>query len=427
MSLRKSLSGISAVGRVETQPVPQTSAHILRPVSDISGVGTDVTAAWTPNTGSAIWSVLDDAVTQPTAGSPAVDDFASFSGSGPATYVGKLAPASNMSSGEAVTSVTLWALISGQSGTVGSITVNLLRGDGSTLAAGTADTSTSATPRWVSVTFNGTLLHSAVDALRFSVVGSNTLNTGRIYTAYAAVNVSGAAGGIYDGPAQVYGDRNPPETLMQTKTTEPAVPGSGLAINYVLASDNIPRTKTDTGVVTRMITQAEYDRTVPRVAIPTSAVAIAGSTAEQALTSITIPANTIVAGTVVRIILMGTMTQSAASVTTTWRVRAGSAVLGGNIAASTALATAAAAKTTVPFVVEALVTFRTNGASGTVIGGVSPDGILFQGGAVSTASGVTAAVAANTTADLLVGLTLQNSATTMSGTVQSAITQVLQP
>lgn len=96
------------------------------------------------------------------------------------------------------------------------------------------------------------------------------------------------------------------------------------------------------------------------------------STTEKQIVGFTIPANFMLAGTTFRIHAFGKMTVSGSGTAVTFRIRIGSTTLTGNIPVSIALTDGAI--TTGEFVVDALVTVRTNGAAGTVTGSM----IIFQ-------------------------------------------------
>lgn len=102
------------------------------------------------------------------------------------------------------------------------------------------------------------------------------------------------------------------------------------------------------------------------------------STSETQVVGATIPANSWTVGSTYRIRAFGqVVANSSAAHTVTLRCRIGTSSLSGNIAASRAPATSGTASGD-PFSVEALVTCRSVGASGTVIGGVAIIGNATQ-------------------------------------------------
>jgi hypothetical protein len=132
-----------------------------------------------------------------------------------------------------------------------------------------------------------------------------------------------------------------------------------------------------------------------------------------------IPVGDFVAGRTLRVSLWGISTNIATASTLTLRLRIGTGAVnatGGaasanTIVASVALATAAAAKTTVPWTYGADFTAYTTGTSGTGLGQCH-----FSGGpagaVVQTGAGLTAAVALNTTVANNVDFTLQPGSST---------------
>jgi hypothetical protein len=127
-----------------------------------------------------------------------------------------------------------------------------------------------------------------------------------------------------------------------------------------------------------------------------------------------IPANDLAVGRILRVRLWGVSTNIATATTLTLRCRIGTGAVnavGGAassnaIVASVALATAAAAKTTVPFVYTCDVAVYTSGASGTCLGQCGHSGGPAEAIA-QTGTGLTAAVALNTTVANNLDFTLQ--------------------
>jgi hypothetical protein len=127
-----------------------------------------------------------------------------------------------------------------------------------------------------------------------------------------------------------------------------------------------------------------------------------------------IPANDLVAGRILRVHLCGVATNIATASTLTLRLRLGTGAVnavGGAasanaVVASVVLATAAAAKTTVPWRYGADLTIYTSGAAGTCLGQCNYAGGP-SGAVVQTGTGLTAAVAVNTTVANNLDFTIQ--------------------
>ena len=139
---------------------------------------------------------------------------------------------------------------------------------------------------------------------------------------------------------------------------------------------------------------------------PVSAIVAAGAIAntETVVTSVTMPANTMAAGTTFRVVAGGTQTSGATGGTAIFRVRIGTTTLTGNIA-TTVSPVNANSQTNVGFFFDALVTVRTAGAGGTVIGQCIASGQVAFVAPINMVGVVTATVAVDTTAQKLVELT----------------------
>jgi|SRR5579862_4964651 len=147
-----------------------------------------------------------------------------------------------------------------------------------------------------------------------------------------------------------------------------------------------------------------------------------------------IPAGDLVAGRIIRVSLWGVSTNIATATTLTLRCRIGTATVnavGGAasanaIAASVALTTAAAAKTTVPWSYGAQIAIYTVGTTGTMLGQCNfsggPAGAVVQAG-----SGLTAAATVNTTVTNNVDFTIQpgNASDITQTTVQGGTIEIL--
>lgn len=136
-------------------------------------------------------------------------------------------------------------------------------------------------------------------------------------------------------------------------------------------------------------------------------------------------ANSLAAGTTIRVQASGVCTSTVANASH-FRLRIGSTTLTGNILVDVS-PTAAASGTAIPFLVELLGTVRTAGAGGTAIG----SGMLLNNGVtgVSAAAVVvaqtTATVAVDTTAQKFVELTYQAAAVTTTCTFHNASIEIV--
>lgn len=141
--------------------------------------------------------------------------------------------------------------------------------------------------------------------------------------------------------------------------------------------------------------------------------------------SISIPANSLKAGTTYRIKASGVCTSSAANASN-FRARIGTTTLTGNIAAEVT-PTAAASGTNIPFSVELIFTVRTIGASGTAIGSgtLLNNGVTGVSAAAVVVGQVTTAVTVDTTVANLVELTYQAAAATTTCTFHNALIEIV--
>lgn len=156
-----------------------------------------------------------------------------------------------------------------------------------------------------------------------------------------------------------------------------------------------------------------------------SAASIAAASAginstETQVVSLAIPAGVMVAGTTYRITASGVCTSTGADVGH-FRARLGSATLTGNIAVDVS-PTASGSGTAIPFWVDILVTVRTAGATGTLIGsgGLDNNGVTGVSAATTVVAQSVATVAVDTTAAKLIELTFQAAAATTTCTFHNA-------
>lgn len=145
-------------------------------------------------------------------------------------------------------------------------------------------------------------------------------------------------------------------------------------------------------------------------------VAIANT--ETVVVETAVPKNSVRAGTTWEVQAGGFMTNGAAS-SPFFRIKIGATTLGGTIPAAYTAALGATVRTNIPFTVNGMITIKTIGAGGTVLGFCW----MNVGNAVIpvVVAGITAAVAVDTTADRLVGLTCISGAATTTFTFTSAI------
>lgn len=159
----------------------------------------------------------------------------------------------------------------------------------------------------------------------------------------------------------------------------------------------------------------------------TSTTAASGAIAntETVVVSVTLPANLMQAGTTFRIVASGVGTAAGATAGSTWRVRVGSTTLTGTIPAS--LTGTSAAGTNIPFMITALVTVRTAGASGTIIGSIVYNSNAATGNLNTTIAvgQVTTAVAVDTTASKLLELTYISGAAGTTSTYHNAVIELV--
>jgi hypothetical protein len=220
-------------------------------------------------------------------------------------------------------------------------------------------------------------------------------------------------------------------------TTATAVSGVSLGVNgtsatasnLVLSSVTIP----PNGSIT-LNAQGWTNHDVngnPPTASPLCGSIVAASAAivnaEALVVACTMPANTMAAGTTFRITAAGSVTTAGTPGNTVFKIRLGTTTLTGNIA-STVTAPAVASITAQPFYLDLLVTVRTAGASGTVVGQGFVASTHVTTGAFTSLNIVgitTTAVAVDTTAVKFVELTAITGATDSSVTFQNAAIQVV--
>ncbi len=149
--------------------------------------------------------------------------------------------------------------------------------------------------------------------------------------------------------------------------------------------------------------------------------------AEAQVVGCTIPVNLMQAGTTFKITAAGTITTASSPGNDVFKIRIGTTTLTGNIAA-TVTAPAVASITTQPFYLEMLVTVRTAGAGGTVVGQGIVQSTNVSTGAFTSLNIVgitTGTVAVDTTAVKIVELTAITGATDSSVLIQNAAIEIV--
>ena len=161
---------------------------------------------------------------------------------------------------------------------------------------------------------------------------------------------------------------------------------------------------------------------------PVSAIVAAGAIAntETVVTSVTMPANTMAAGTTFRVVAGGTQTSGATGGTAIFRVRIGTTTLTGTIP-TTVSPVNANSQTNAGFWFDALVTVRTAGAGGTVIGQCIASGQVAFVAPINMVGVVTATVAVATDAQKLVELTYISGNAGTTATFQVASIVIVKP
>lgn len=140
---------------------------------------------------------------------------------------------------------------------------------------------------------------------------------------------------------------------------------------------------------------------------------------------LTIPANTLTVGRTYRLVVHGTITASVANAVT-MRARIGTTTLTGNIVTSNAPNSTNTASAD-GFRWEALVTVRSTGASGTIIGGSHYVGSASQPFAQNAGSSVaTSTVTVDTTVQNILEATIVTAAGTTTVTARLAIIELVQ-
>ena len=155
-----------------------------------------------------------------------------------------------------------------------------------------------------------------------------------------------------------------------------------------------------------------------------AAAAIANT--ETVVTSISLPSNTMAAGTTFRVTGAGVQSSGATGGTAIFRVRLGTTTLTGNIV-TTVSPVNANSQTGVGFWFDALVTVRTAGGSGTVIGQCIASGQVAFVAPINMVGVTAATVAVDTTATKLIELTYISGNAGTTATFHVASIEIVKP
>jgi hypothetical protein len=158
-----------------------------------------------------------------------------------------------------------------------------------------------------------------------------------------------------------------------------------------------------------------------------TAASAAINTTETILTSYTIPASQMIAGTTFRVTVYGTCTSTAANASNL-RVRLGTAGTTSDAAVAVITPTAATTGTSVPFQASFLVTIRTTGSgTGTTAGSgwLNNNGTTGISAAADVVSTLTTTSALNTTVQNTISVTYSSAATTTTSTFQLAAIEIV--
>jgi hypothetical protein len=151
------------------------------------------------------------------------------------------------------------------------------------------------------------------------------------------------------------------------------------------------------------------------------------NTTETILTSYTIPASQMIAGTTFRVTVYGTCTSSAANASNI-RVRLGTLGTTSDPAVAVVTPTAATTGTSVPFQATFMVTIRTTGSgTGTTAGAgwLNNNGVTGISAAADVVSTLTTTSALNTTSQNIISVTYSSAATTTTSTFQLAAIEIV--
>jgi hypothetical protein len=157
-----------------------------------------------------------------------------------------------------------------------------------------------------------------------------------------------------------------------------------------------------------------------------TAVSGAINTTETSLTSYTIPASSLIAGTTFRIMVFGTCTSTAANASNI-RVRLGTGGTTSDAVAAVVTPTAATSGTNIPFQAVLYVTIRTTGSGGTMggNGALNNNGVTGISSSADVIGTPQSAVAVNTTVQNIISLWYVSAATTTTSTFQIASIEIV--
>ncbi len=210
---------------------------------------------------------------------------------------------------------------------------------------------------------------------------------------------------------------------------------AGTAANQIISSLTIPANGqailSDEGIRVFDASGNVYQTAAVPFGLTGLASTVAASSAivnaEAQVVGVTLPANFMAAGTTFKVTAAGRITTLTSPGNDVFKVRIGTVTLTGNIAA-TVTAAAVASITTQPFWLEFLVTVRTAGVSGTVVGQGIVSSTNVSTGAFTSLNIVgitTSAVAVDTTGPNILELTAITGATDSSVTFQNAAIELV--
>ena len=233
----------------------------------------------------------------------------------------------------------------------------------------------------------------------------------------AAIAVSKLAAGT---STQVLLNNATPTPTWTTLAGDMTVGATGTTTVAKVNGTSVPASPAaNTVLLATSTTAASWSAAVPVIItnLHTSTAAIANTLTQ--VIGATIAANAMSVGTTYVIRAYGYMTNTTATGTAVWSIRINPATLGTNIHASQSYTTSATAHTSVAVEIEAIVTIRTTGSSGTALGSINVIGGATLGATVPSVT-VTSAQAVNTTVSNVVEFDFISGASTTTMTITNA-------
>jgi hypothetical protein len=254
----------------------------------------------------------------------------------------------------------------------------------------------------------------AATSITYSIFGMEYLSTGptETYKKIAQGQLGSSAGTLYTVPASTTAFIKQVNLVNVTSSAVTGIilyVGGTAATNQVTGSLTIPANGTlilnDLGIQMSdalgndLVNNSNATDTSGLAALTAATAGI--NTTETAVLTATLAANTLKVGTSFRIYATGVCTSSVANASN-FRVRIGTAGTSADAVAVVITPTAAASGTAIPFFADFLVTVRSIGSSGSILG----SGVLTNNGVTGVSAA--AAVVAQTTATVTVNTTVQN-------------------